>query len=107
MQGISSWKMSVSIDAVIHLTTLKVIHLTTLKDGSYLTGCCINSIEIFATKIVALLNRTAVRDLYDISNLQKYGIFDEKEKELLHKCVVFYSAIASEKVPMVFILKTY
>ena len=83
--------MSVSIDAVIHLTTL--------KDGSYLTGCCINSIEIFATKIVALLNRTAVRDLYDISNLQKYGIFDEKEKELLHKCVVFYSAIASEKVP--------
>lgn len=60
---------------------------------------CINSIEIFATKIVALLNRTAVRDLYDISNLQKYDIFDEKEKELLHKCVVFYSAIASEKVP--------
>jgi len=46
-------------------------------------------IEIFASKIVALINRTAPRDLYDIYNLLKFGLIDEKEKPLLRKCVVF------------------
>lgn len=53
-------------------------------------------IEIFASKIVALLNRTAPRDLYDIHNLVKSGLFGESEKSLLRKCVVFYSAIGSD-----------
>ena len=56
-------------------------------------------IEIFSAKIVALLSRTAPRDLYDIYNLQKFGLFDRTEETLLRKCVVFYSAIAGEKAP--------
>jgi len=56
-------------------------------------------IEIFASKIVALLNRTAPRDLYDIHNLVKYGLFDKSEEILLRKCVVYYSAIGSESPP--------
>ena len=39
----------------------------------------LNPIEIFGTKIVALLNRTAARDLYDINNLQKIKIVYNKE----------------------------
>lgn len=54
--------------------------------------------EIFASKIVALINRTAPRDLYDIHNLLRLGLFDESEQGMLRKCVVFYSCIGSEKV---------
>lgn len=64
-----------------------------------LTVLSVDPLEIFAAKIVALLSRTAARDLYDIFNLQKYGLFDETEETLLRKCVVFYSAIAAEKAP--------
>lgn len=55
--------------------------------------------EIFAAKTVALLNRSAPRDLYDIFNMQKYGLLDETQEPLFKKCVMFYSAIASENVP--------
>ena len=54
--------------------------------------------EIFASKIVALLNRTAPRDLYDIHNLLEFGLFDESQQDMLRKCVVFYSCIGSESV---------
>lgn len=54
--------------------------------------------EIFASKIVALLNRTAPRDLYDIHNLLELGLFDESEQDMLKKCVVLYSCIGSETV---------
>lgn len=64
-----------------------------------ITVLSVHPLEIFAAKIVALLNRTAPRDLYDVYNVQKYGLFDETEKPLLRKCAIFYSAIAGEKAP--------
>jgi predicted nucleotidyltransferase component of viral defense system len=59
-------------------------------------------IEIFASKIIALINRTAPRDLYDIYNLVKLGLIDESDNPLLRKCVVFYSAISAESPPFEF-----
>ena len=56
-------------------------------------------IEIFGSKIVALLTRTAARDLYDINNMVTYGLFDESEAAILRKCVLFYFTIASDEVP--------
>ncbi len=64
-----------------------------------ITALCVDPIEIFSAKTVALLNRSAARDLYDIFNLQKYSLFDEQQKALLKKGVMFYAAIASETVP--------
>lgn len=66
---------------------------------SLLTVYCVAPIEIFASKIVALLNRTAPRDLYDVHNLIKHSLFSESEKQILRKCVMFYSAIGSETIP--------
>lgn len=60
------------------------------------------SIEIFASKIVALLSRTAARDLYDINNMLHFGLFDETQEEMLRKCVVYYSAIGGETAPETF-----
>jgi len=65
---------------------------------SELKVLCVNPIEIFASKIVALLNRAAPRDLYDISNMIRYGIFDDSQREMLRKCCVLYNAISSETV---------
>ena len=55
------------------------------------------ALEIFGSKIVALLTRAAARDLYDINNMIYFGLFDESELPMLKKCVFFYSAIGGEK----------
>ncbi|MFZ3132065.1 MAG: nucleotidyl transferase AbiEii/AbiGii toxin family protein [Desulfosporosinus sp.] len=60
------------------------------------------SIEIFGSKIVALLTRAAARDLYDISNMIYFGLFDETELPLLKKCAIFYYAVGGEAVSETF-----
>ena len=67
-----------------------------------LTVLSVEPMEIFASKIVALLNRTAPRDLFDLSYMLRFGLFDESEQEMLRKCIVFYSAIGSEETPTAF-----
>lgn len=67
-----------------------------------LTILSVNPLEIFSAKTIALLNRAAPRDLYDMFNMQKYGLFDETQERLFRKCVMFYAAIASETVPECF-----
>ncbi len=68
-------------------------------DNKELTILCVDSIEIFSAKTVALLNRTAARDLYDMFNLSKTELFNDSQKGLFKKCVMFYFAIASENIP--------
>ena len=68
-------------------------------NGQKLTVLSVDPLEIFSAKTVALLNRAAPRDLYDIFNMQKYGLFDETQEQLFRKCIMFYAAIASETVP--------
>ena len=64
-----------------------------------LTVLSVAPLEIFASKTVALLTRTAPRDLYDMYNIVKYGLFDESEEAMLRKCAVLYSAIGAECPP--------
>ena len=52
-------------------------------------------LEIYGSKINALLSRAATRDLYDARNMIHFGLFDESEKGTLRKCVVFYAAISA------------
>ena len=59
-------------------------------------------IEIFGSKINALLSRAATRDLYDVRNMVSLNIFDEPEKALLRKVVVFYAAISAKEINKAF-----
>lgn len=59
---------------------------------------CLNALEIFGSKINALMSRAAARDLYDVYNMIKYRLFDESEEQLLRKCVVFYAAISAREI---------
>jgi predicted nucleotidyltransferase component of viral defense system len=67
-----------------------------------ITVLSVAPMEIFASKTVALLTRTAPRDLYDMHNMIKYGLFDESEADKFRKCTVFYSAIGAEQPPTKF-----
>jgi predicted nucleotidyltransferase component of viral defense system len=53
--------------------------------------------EIFASKIVALSVRAAARDLYDLDNMIRFGLFDERGSAMLHKCAVLYLAVTGGK----------
>lgn len=63
------------------------------------TVLALHPIEIYASKIVALMNRAAPRDLYDVYLMLKNHLFRKSEIPLLRKCVMFYSAIGSDAVP--------
>lgn len=56
----------------------------------------VNPIEIFASKIVALLTRGLPRDLYDLIDIKNAQLF-ENDKDLLRKCVVFYISMTSDE----------
>ena len=46
-----------------------------------------------------MLGRAAARDLYDVHNMIRFGLFDESELPMLRKCVVFYTAISQDEIP--------
>ncbi|MCL2736758.1 MAG: nucleotidyl transferase AbiEii/AbiGii toxin family protein [Propionibacteriaceae bacterium] len=57
-------------------------------------------IEIYASKIVALLTRAAPRDLYDVNHMIEADMFaSSAERDLLRRCVVFYLALTSDGTP--------
>lgn len=56
----------------------------------------LSPIELFASKINALINRSAARDIYDVYGMITEKLFENKpEKELLRKTLVFYIAVGS------------
>jgi len=70
-------------------------------------GCevnSLNSVEIYGSKINALNNRAAARDLYDIYRLVKSEMFKNDMKQL-RKSVIFYHVLTSDKVNGNFDLK--
>ena len=68
-------------------------------DDKELSVLSVHPMEIFSAKTIALLNRSAARDLYDMFNLQKYGLLDKSQEILFKKCIIFYFAITSQIVP--------
>lgn len=62
----------------------------------------VDPLEIYASKIVALLNRAAPRDLFDVETMIHQGLFTDLQKTMLKKCVMFYFAIGSQNVPETF-----
>lgn len=56
----------------------------------------LHPIELFASKINALVNRGAMRDLYDVHNMIAHRLFvSEQDRDLLRKTFVFYHAVGA------------
>lgn len=83
----------------VHILETKKLKITTdVFEDKQLTIHCINPIEIYATKLCALLNRTTARDLFDVYILSKYNLFDKEEKQLLKQCFMLeYIAVNNYK----------
>ena len=57
----------------------------------------LSPVELFASKINALLNRCAVRDIYDVYGMLRDRLFESPEqRELLRRVLVFYMAVGSK-----------
>lgn len=84
-------KVEINYSLRAHILPIDLVQTIVL--GKTLEIRRLEKAELFAGKIVALLSRTAPRDLYDIHNMIKQPVFSVKEKELLKKCIVFYSAL--------------
>lgn len=84
-------KVEINYSLRTHILPVERIKADVL--GQTVEVCRLAKTELFASKIVALLSRTAPRDLYDIHNMIRQNVFPAEEKELLKKSVVFYRAL--------------
>jgi len=57
----------------------------------------LSKIELFGSKIKALIERTAARDLYDVQNMLKYNVIQAGKQDLLRKIVIFYLVIGAKR----------
>jgi predicted nucleotidyltransferase component of viral defense system len=90
-------KIEINYSLRIHIfEPKKRMMLTDIVDNILINT--LEPVEIFASKINALLDRTAARDLYDVHNMIKSGLFDSG-KEMLRKCAVMYTAISQDTIP--------
>jgi predicted nucleotidyltransferase component of viral defense system len=55
------------------------------------------TLELFGSKIKALIERTAARDLYDVRNMLKYNVIQADKQDLLRKIIIFYLVIGAKK----------
>lgn len=56
-------------------------------------------LELFGSKIKALIERAAPRDMYDVNRMIKENIFKEDQMDMLRKIVVFYLAVGGKNIP--------
>ena len=57
-------------------------------------------IELFGSKIKALVERSACRDLYDVNNMIGQRLFPDDRLPELRKIVLFYLAVGGSKAPL-------
>lgn len=95
--GTEAFKVEINYSLRAHVLPT-VTRTVEVLDGAFgkLDIHSVHPIEIFASKIVALLSRATARDLYDLNSMIYHGLFDERELSLLKKCTIFYNAISGK-----------
>lgn len=95
-------KIEINYSLRSHILEAKERPIITEHFSSEYKVRALSPIEIYGSKLNALLNRAAARDLYDTRNMIRFGIFDESEEEMLRKCVIFYAAISAKEINKTF-----
>ena len=93
-------KIEINYSMRVHIYPL--VHRQIQTDGvlEKFEVLSVDGTEIFGSKIKALLDRAAPRDLYDVDNMVKYGLFSgNEERNMLRKCAVFYIAVGNRETP--------
>lgn len=76
---------------ILPLEKKKILTKGMVEDFKILT---LNTIELYASKINALLSRATPRDLYDVNAMIENNVITNVD--LLRKCLVFYNAIGGD-----------
>jgi hypothetical protein len=99
--------IKVEINYILRGHALPSVETTARTDNVFpdFTVRTLAPVEIFASKIVALTERGAARDLYDLNSMVYFGLFGEPDLTLLRKCAVFYLAVAGSAAARGFSLK--
>lgn len=92
-------KIEINYSLRSHIFPLCLRSINTELFDTSIKVLCLDPIEIFASKINALINRAAARDLYDIHNMISFNILSESDYELLRKATIFYTAISQASIP--------
>lgn len=58
----------------------------------------LNVIELYASKIAALIGRTTARDIYDVYNMIENKIIKPENLEMLKKCAIFYLCLSNDAI---------
>ena len=87
-------KLEINYSLRSHVLPMWKNSIVALVDGTSFKSRIVSPIEIYAGKTVALLNRGAARDLYDVFGMISKELFHGDDLVLLRKCVAFYSAIS-------------
>lgn len=91
-------KVEINYSMRCHLlpTEIKPIELRGFENVNVRT---LALVELYASKVKALLERGAARDLFDVHNMIRNQVIGEEQKPMLRKGVVFYSAIGGDAKP--------
>lgn len=76
---------------ILPLEKKKILTKGVVEDFEILT---LSTIELYASKINALLSRATPRDLYDVNAMIEKDVISNKK--LLKKCLVFYNAVGGD-----------
>lgn len=96
--GIDNLKIETNYMLRNHILGIKSYETKELKGINKVKINCVHPIEIFGTKITALLTRGAARDLYDIKNMVNiWDRYSTEQKDMLRKCTIFYMVLNSDK----------
>jgi predicted nucleotidyltransferase component of viral defense system len=95
-------KIEINYSLRCHVLPLAMKPIETMGVFGTANVLSVAALEIYASKMVALLTRTAARDLFDINHMIAFGLFDESEVVMLRKCTVFYSAVGTREPPQDF-----
>lgn len=98
--NVENIKIEISYMNREHILNTKVLKLDTdIFKEKHFDIHCVHPIEIYSSKLCALLSRTTARDLFDVYILAKYDLFGGEEKDLLRKCFMLqYIAINNYKL---------
>ncbi|MCM1155482.1 MAG: nucleotidyl transferase AbiEii/AbiGii toxin family protein [Roseburia sp.] len=93
-------KIEINYSMRVHILPLTYRQIQTGDMLEEFEVLSIDGTELFGSKIKALLDRAAPRDLYDVDNMIRYGLFQgNEERTMLRKCAVFYMAVGNRETP--------
>ena len=98
MGNFDNIKVEINYSMRCHLLPPEICSIQ-LKPFSGTQVRTLSSVELYASKTKALLERGAARDLFDVHNMIQNSVIDDSQKPLLRKGAVFYLVVGGNKMP--------